>query len=310
MKRPLPLWLPLWLPLRRLALCAATILLLAGCASTWFSTLHHDHPLAGRVWDTHAGRFVEVQTAIDRAVAARVVILGEIHDNAEHHRLQAEVLTALLRAGRRPVIAMEQFDREHQAALDAVRASGERDPERIADAGGFDRKGWHWPGYRPLLELAAANDLPILAANLSRQSARALMKTGKPADGLALAPEALQSALEQDIVVGHCGVRPPATMLSAMVEAQRARDAQMALTLGSAGERGAILIAGVGHARRDRGVPAYVPATMRKELLVVAFVEVEAGRSVPGAGFAGLYDLVWFTPRAAREDPCKNVRMP
>jgi uncharacterized iron-regulated protein len=238
------------------------------------------------------------------------VLLGEIHDNADHHRLQEDVLAAMLQAGRSPSLAMEQFDREHQAALDAVRAQGVRDPERVADAGRFDRKGWNWPLYRPLLSRALAAHLPVLAANVSREDARALVKAGAPAPGLALADPALRASLEQDIVDGHCGYRPPAPVLAGMVEAQRARDAQMAAVLAALDARGAVLIAGAGHARRDRGAPAYLPADARERTLAIAFVEVEAGETEPRAGYAALYDLVWFTPRAERPDPCKGFRLP
>jgi uncharacterized iron-regulated protein len=205
---------------------------------------------------------------------------------------------------------MEQFDREHQGALDAARAAGERDPERIADAGRFDRKGWRWPDYRPLVELAALNGLALSAANVSREDARALMRSGKAAEGLTPAGPGLRAQLERDIVEGHCGHRPPGAMLQGMVEAQRARDAQMATALTRAGGAGAVLIAGAGHARRDRGAPAYLDRGDRERTLVIAFVEVEAGRLTSGKEYDGLFDLVWFTPRAARDDPCKAFRLP
>jgi uncharacterized iron-regulated protein len=259
----------------------------------------------------HSGREIAFDAMLHRVAASRLVILGETHDNPEHHRLQARILAAMLQAGRSPALAMEPFDSEHQAALDEARRRGERDPERIADAGHFDRKGWSWPGYRPLVELAVANDLPIIAANLSREEARALVRTGRPAEGLGPASAGLRAALERDLVEGHCGRRPAPATLAGLIEAQRARDARMAAALERPGGRGAVLIAGAGHARRDRGAPVYLSGTVREQLLVIAFVEVEPGRNEPsayaGEGLAASYDLVRFTPRATREDPCKSL---
>jgi uncharacterized iron-regulated protein len=297
--------------LQRRAFGTGFCLLLFGCATSRLALLGEGHPLVGRVWDVREGREISAEALSARASASRLVILGETHDNPEHHALQARILAAMLQAGRSPALAMEQFDRQHQTALDAARRRGERDPERIADAGRFDRKGWRWADYRPLVELAIANDLPIVAANVSREEARAVARTGRPADGLAPATPELRAALEGDLVEGHCGKRPAPAVLAGMIEAQRARDARMAAALEGSGERGAVLIAGAGHARRDRGAPAYLSGSARGELLAVAFVEIEPGRNelraYPGETLASSYDLVQFTPRAAREDPCKDL---
>ena len=294
---------------RRLVVRALLFALLAGCGAAP-KLLDTHHPLSGRAWDEHSGREVPFDALLERAVASRLVILGETHDNPEHHRLQAKILAAMLQAGRSPALAMEQFDQEHQAALDEARRRAERDPERIAEAGRLDRKGWRWPDYRPLVELAIANDLPIIAANLSRREARAVARSGRPADGLGPASADLRAALERDLVDAHCGMRPSPATLAGLVEAQRARDARMAAALERSGARGAVLVAGAGHARRERGAPLYLSGEARAQLLAIAFIEVEPGRNEPGAyageGLAASYDLVVFTPRAAREDPCKG----
>src|SRR5262245_18324226 len=77
--------------------------------------------LTGRIWDLRAGAFV-TEAALRRAVrAAPVVLLGETHDNPEHHRLQRELLTEAIASGRRPALVMEQLDREFQSALEIER---------------------------------------------------------------------------------------------------------------------------------------------------------------------------------------------
>lgn len=297
---------------RKVMVLVFAIAALADCSTNAVSPPDHppsqDSPLVGRIFDTRGNTPISREELLRRASASPLVILGEVHDNGEHHRLQAEVLEALLRAGRTPALAMEQFDHANQTALDAAR--GERDPERLADAGRFDRKGWGWALYKPLVELAAANGLPLLAANLSREAARAVIKSGRPAPNLAPALPDVQLALEADIVRGHCGVRPAAALLAGMVEAQRARDAQMAEVLVRAGPGGAVLVAGTGHARRDRGAPAYLPPPLQEQLLSIAFVEVDPGQTRAQMDYRDLYDFVWFTPRAAREDPCKSFRLP
>ena len=123
---------------------------------------------------------------------------------------------------------MEQFDSEYQPAIDAARAAG-ADAEALADAGHFDRKGWNWPLYWPLVQFALDRGWPLAAANLSRAEARAIV--ADPArSGLPPAP-AVTKALERDIIDGHCGAAPEPKRLAGMVEAQRARDVRMASVL-------------------------------------------------------------------------------
>jgi uncharacterized iron-regulated protein len=295
------------------ALCLGVISasFLAGCTSGPSSKRpEQTSSLWGRILDTETQNFVASDELIRRAVDARLVMLGEAHDNAEHHRLQLQILDAMLRKGRKPALAMEQFDRRYQTYIDEARSPAVPDSEKLAAAGRFDRKGWRWPDYKPLIELALAKNLPILAANLSREEARAVMKTGQPQQGLAPADPAIASRLEQDIVDGHCGVRPPAAMLSGMVEAQRARDALMASVIAGTGVKGAVLIAGAGHARRNRGVPLYLPVADAAEVLSIGFIEVEPDAAPPLQQYRGVFDFVWFTAPAKREDPCKDFKLP
>ena len=264
--------------LRQLTLLAAAAL--AGCA--------HAPALEGRIWDTRAGAFVSEAELVARAKTARYVILGEIHDNAEHHRLQRRVLDALVPQNR--TLAMEQFDSEYQAAIDAARPQG---AEALADAGRFDRKGWNWPLYKPLVQFALERGWPLAAANLSRTEARAIV--AEPARSQLPLDLRIQKLLEKDIVEGHCGQAPEPKRLAGMIAAQRARDARMASVL----KEPSVLIAGRAHARRDRGVPLYLGGA---DVVSIAFTEASGGP--PENYEPGSYDYLWFTARAARDDPC------
>ena len=266
------------------------ILLLAACAQ---QPTAQSNVLLGKVWDIRAARFVPQAALFDRTANARYVILGEIHDNAEHHRLQRVVLESIAARGRRPVLALEQFDSEYQSELDAARTRG-ADAEGLADAGRFDRKGWNWPLYKPLVQFALEFGWPLAAANLSRSDARAIV-SDPSRSGLPPAEPAVEKALASDIGESHCGRMPDAKLLHGMVEAQRARDARMAAVF----KRDTVLIAGAGHARRDRGVPIYLDG----DVLSIAFTEIDADQA-SAAEYEQSFDYLWFTSRAKREDPC------
>ena len=302
------------------ALAAAPALLALGSrAAPWRSSELADHPLVGTVWDARKRR-PTTRAALDAACArADLLLVGEVHDNPDHHRLQLELVEAVVRAGRRPAVALEQFDREHQAALDRARAAGPRDAGEVADAAQFDRRGWEWPFYEPLVALALREGLPLVATNLSRRDAFAVVERGYAALGdgaaerlgLAQPPAAAQlAAIEAAIRDGHCG-KLPERIVPGMAAAQRARDAVMADALLARSSSGAVLIAGNGHVRRDLGVPVHLAGRApERGVLAVGVVEVATDMVraddyvAPAAGDAPRFDFAVFTPRTPRPDPC------
>ena len=306
------------------ARCRALLcLLMAACAPRPVMTQTGPdaaaHPLSGRIWDTRAKEWVSMAELERQLTRARYVLLGEVHDNAGHHRLRHGLLAALVRDGRRPAIAMEQFDREHQPALQRVQNEPAPTPEVLKTAGRVDAQGWNWSYYEPIVRLALDHRLRIFAANLSRADAFRVSTEGAAAvlgaatfSALQLdqpLPDAARLKLEQVIEEGHCG-EAPRNILPGMVAAQRARDAIMAQTL--QGQPPAVLIAGNGHVRRDFGVPHYLAQYPQgDDVRVVGFIEVDAAKLVPTdyvtAG-APEYDYVIFTPRTPRPDPCKTLR--
>jgi uncharacterized iron-regulated protein len=244
-----------------------------------------------------------------------IVLLGEIHDNAQQHRLRLEILRRALAAGWRPAIAMEQFDREHQADMDKAREARPLDPDYFIDQGAPEhataRSGWDWQYYRPYVQLALQYRLPLLAANLSDADAAHVFARGyssvfddQAAESLGLraVPDARIAAQEQEIEVGHCHAMPEA-QLPAMARAQLARDAVMAAVLREQAPHGVVLLAGDGHVRRDIGVASWLPAKFTPKVFAVGFVE--RGDSPPPAG---AFDTVVVTSRAARADPCAALR--
>src|SRR4051794_19550755 len=69
----------------------------------------NDYPFISEIWDTRAQQLVTRETLLRRAAEANYVLLGEMHDNKDHHRIQSDMLKALIAKGIRPVLAMEQF---------------------------------------------------------------------------------------------------------------------------------------------------------------------------------------------------------
>ena len=239
------------------------------------------------------------------AVAPRVLLLGEVHDNPDGHARRYAWLEARVDAGWRPTIAMEQFDRDRQADLDRALAE-------CADAACVIRRAepegqrWEWPLYAPVIELALARRLPLRAANLSRADASRVVREGYGAalDDATIASFGLDRPLARDLAdgqrraidEGHCH-QIPASIAEGMVRAQVARDVWMAKVVVAEAGRGdgVVLLAGNGHVRRDLGVPRWLEGKAGARAFSVGFVEEPA---------EGTFDeRVAIVPHP-RVDPC------
>jgi uncharacterized iron-regulated protein len=321
--------------MRRLAI-VFVLLVAAGCAARgavtlapWQAPLEREHPLTGRIWDVRAARFVERDALARRLADARYVLLGEKHDNPDHHQIQAALVRAMLASGRRPAVAFEQLTADQAPALARHLASAPRDAAGLAEAVNWKRSGWpDFALYQPIVEAALNAGVPVVAGNLGTATIRSVAR-GEPG---AVPPElsarygldrplapAAQARLTAEIRDAHCG-HLPAARVDSMVLAQRARDATLADSLVSRADAdGGVLIAGVGHVRADHGVPLYLaartPGAPSVPIVVVAPLEAREGLTKPedyAAQFDGAlpFDFVWFTPRMDYKDPCAGFPGP
>ncbi|RAU20845.1 hypothetical protein CU669_16370 [Paramagnetospirillum kuznetsovii] len=276
-------------------------------------------PLAGRIWLPKERRMVSAEELAAKALSAGIVALGESHDNPDHHALQAWVVRRLVAAGRRPVAAFEMVDTDRQGDLDAN--SG--DLAVLGTALDWEKRGWpDWSLYRPIAEAILGGGGGLVAANLPLATTRDIAKGKDSADtraryGLDEAPSAaVQAAMAKEIRDGHCNLLPEDSV-APMVRVQRARDAALAEAVAMQATRPevgpVVLIAGSGHVRSDRGAPArlrdMVPSI---RILAVAFLEVDDTETDAAAasrfdGQAAPFDAVWFTGKAAREEPCAQM---
>jgi uncharacterized iron-regulated protein len=287
----------------------------------WQSPLSQDHLLAGRIWLPAEDRFIEPPELVQRLSAADFVLLGEKHDNIDHHRLQTWVLEQIIASGRRPPIAFEMISPEQEPALRRHLTDHPGQIDGLDSALDWPNSHWpDWSNYRPLFAAALAAGMEIRPANVSladvrsvaRQQTtapelRTLYRLDQPVDGAAA------SAMAQEIRDAHCG-QLPEPMVPGMVDVQRARDAAMAVAMTSDAPAGAVLIAGAGHVRTDRGVPVQIVAIApNRPVFSLGFLEVADGKDSP-AGYGESwgqarppFDAVWFTPRANDDNPCAGL---
>lgn len=249
--------------------------------------------------------------------SGNILLMGEVHDNPAGHQRRFEDLQKFVLEGARPVLAMEQFDREYQAELSKAQAEcGTADCllSHLNDkiAGERSKKTWDWAYYRPVIQLALDYKLPLLAANLSRHDAARVMHEGYAAALDAgtiqnyqldqLLPVSLVGGQRVELEAGHCG-KMPSDLMPGMIRAQIARDVWMAKLIASQAGHDVVLLAGNGHVRRDLGVPHWLSADQQAHLQIHAYVEANTDAGTHN----DLYDFTHIVQALPRPDPCQAI---
>jgi uncharacterized iron-regulated protein len=300
-------------------------------ATTWTTTLSTDHPLVGRLWSPSENAFVSPDRLITDVANADFALLGESHDNPDHHRMQAWVIRALAQQGRKPAIVFEMVEETRQSALDTYQKRPDADAAGLGDAVDWDKSGWPaWRDYQPIAEAAFDAGSPIFAGNPIKPT-RGKIGQGKSgrqklitdARGKSLGVDQPLESWRQDILLstidaGHCKLVPK-RYLSPMVGIQRIRDAVLADNLRKAAQKSenspTILIAGANHARKDFAVPIVLAhLAPGKTSLSLSFVEVDDTLKTPSDYAQAFnaktipFDYIWFTPRANDTDHCAELK--
>jgi len=203
-------------------------------------------------------------------------------------------------------------------------ARSPKDAAGLGDAVNWSRSGWpEWRFYQPIAQAALDASVPIVATNLSRAATEAVRRNGLPGLGPTLMSQLrlaeptpdTRLAMTRELRESHCG-QIPEDVIDRMADIQWARDARIAASLARGGQRdGAVLIAGAGHVRTDRGVPLHLGRQIQDVAITsVAFVEVDAAAEKPGDyakrfGSDTLpFHYVWFTPKVDEADPCEKLK--
>lgn len=283
----------------------------------WESELYADHELVGVVWDVKNESIISAANLLTELKSGDYLLLGEKHDNPDHHALQLLVTEAILQSGKLSALSFEMMDSTIQAKLDLISEQSFDSLEDLKTYLEWDSDGWNWDFYYPLIEAALNASTPIFAGNISRATMSEVYSAPQSAALQEVVGEEVMAQLINDIDASHCGLLPE-SQFPAMVSVQQARDSAMANSLPSpqAG-RIALLIAGNYHARQDLGVPNYLLASNNNlsldKIVSLAFMEVNdellaASDYVESTAGVDAYDYIWFTPAVSNEDYCASLR--
>ncbi len=239
-------------------------------------------------------------------------MLGEVHDNPEHHDLQARIVETLQPGA----LVFEMLEPRHAAAARDITRG---DKDTLAQAFEWEERGWpDFAMYHPIF--TAAPRAEIFGGALPPDKVRRAVSEGAAAVfGGASAIFGLDEPLPEDQLAvrvelqdnAHCNAMP-SDLLPGMVEAQRLRDAALARATVEAVEEmrardvqsRVVVITGNGHARTDWGMPEMLarafPETGKDRLRIATFAQFETtAPEDPPYGH-------WIVTEAVdRGDPCE-----
>ncbi|MBP6058815.1 MAG: ChaN family lipoprotein [Nitrosomonas sp.] len=169
---------------RRNRILSLTVLLLSLCWSNAWAAIKPakkpapQHCVALGSWIIPGAGQTTQQEVIARAAKASVVLLGETHVNADHHRWQLQTLVALHAVRPNMVIGFEMFPRRVQPVLDQW-VAGKLSEKEFLRAAEWDRV-WNTDAnlYLPLFHFARMNHIPIRALNIETNLRRQVAEKG------------------------------------------------------------------------------------------------------------------------------------
>jgi uncharacterized iron-regulated protein len=256
------------------------------------------------------GSRVAFHKAVDELAQADIVLVGEHHNHPGDHRAQAQLIQGLL--ARTPVVVgLEALPRDANPALERWRRGEFSNfPTFLAASGWYRHWGLSADLYRPILETARLNGLPLVGMNIPRRWVRQVASQGisslpdsaRQAIGEVAPPTpAYRQYLKEHFRAhrqGQGGRQTTSGELSGFAAAQAVWDAAMAQALIRAQREhpGAVVVGvvGSGHLRQGLGIQRQIAA--RDEGQTVATVlPYAAGEPAQRPGPEGL-DFAWALP--------------
>ncbi len=120
----------------------------------------------------------ELPRIIPKLAANRVVYVGETHDRYSHHLGQLGIIEGLHQRNPSLAIGMEFFQQPFQPALDDYISGVVDEQEMLRRTQWYERWIYDYRLYRPILQYARQNGIPLIALNVPKEIIQRVSKVG------------------------------------------------------------------------------------------------------------------------------------
>jgi uncharacterized iron-regulated protein len=131
-----------------------------------------------RIYSVKLGKEVTLNEIVEDMANADVLFFGEEHNDSVTHYLEQKTYELMYRKfGAKTTLSMEMFTRDVQAVMDEYLQGSIREKHFIKDA----RVWSNYKDYRPMVEFAKTNKLPIVCANAAGRYSNLAGRKGQKA---------------------------------------------------------------------------------------------------------------------------------
>jgi uncharacterized iron-regulated protein len=136
------------------------------------------HFRIGRIIHLKTGKAISFDQLIDQVGARRLIFIGEVHNNPEHHLIQVQILQALMSQYAPLTLAMEFFNKTQQPVLDHYMDGSTTETVFLKDVGWDKNWAYAYHFYRPLLLMTKEKGRKILAINAPNTIVKKVARSG------------------------------------------------------------------------------------------------------------------------------------
>jgi uncharacterized iron-regulated protein len=120
----------------------------------------------------------DLHAIIPRLAEKRVIFIGETHDHYQDHLAQLEIIRGLHARDADLVIGVEYFQARFQQALDAYIAGQSNEKQLLRKTEYFERWRFDYRLYRPIMQYARAQGIPVIALNIPTEISQKVARSG------------------------------------------------------------------------------------------------------------------------------------
>jgi uncharacterized iron-regulated protein len=139
------------------------------------------HFRIGRIIHLKTGKAISFDQLIDQVGARRLIFIGEVHNNPEHHLIQVQILQALMSQYEPLTLAVEFFNKTQQPVLDHYMDGSTTETTEtvfLKDVGWDKNWAYAYHFYRPLLLMTKEKGRKILAINAPNTIVKKVARSG------------------------------------------------------------------------------------------------------------------------------------